>query len=63
MTACDPLKGNRGRAQGLGLQLQSLEVRSPDDFESAFDAAIRRSALDALIVTAHPVSILIEHRS
>jgi putative tryptophan/tyrosine transport system substrate-binding protein len=28
-------------AQGLGLRLQSLEVRGPEDFESAFDAATR----------------------
>jgi putative tryptophan/tyrosine transport system substrate-binding protein len=36
-------------ASRLGLQLQSLEVRSPDDFEPAFEAATRDGA-EALFV-------------
>jgi putative ABC transport system substrate-binding protein len=35
--------------RALGMVLQSLEVQSPDEFEKAFDAAIRERA-DALIV-------------
>ncbi len=43
----------RVAALALGVSLQSLEVRSPDDFKRAFDAAIRGRA-DAL-VTLHDV--------
>ncbi len=40
-------------AQTLGLELQSLEVRDPNQFESAFEAANSERA-DALIVIADP---------
>ncbi len=39
-------------ARALGMQLQSLEVRRPDDFESAFRAAIKGRA-DALFIMAY----------
>ena len=35
-------------ARSLGVQLQSLEVRGPDDFEAAFAACARNA--EALIV-------------
>jgi putative ABC transport system substrate-binding protein len=38
-------------ATGLGVELQSLEVRSPEDLEKAFQVAVRGRA-DALIVVA-----------
>ena len=40
-------------ARALGLQLQILEVRSRDDFEKAFEAAIKARA-EALVVSASP---------
>jgi putative ABC transport system substrate-binding protein len=46
-------------ARPLGVQLQSLEVRSPDEFESAFKTAIRAKAAALLVL---PTSILITHR-
>ena len=39
-------------AQALGVELQSLEVRSPDAFESAFDAATREGARALLMLPA-----------
>jgi putative ABC transport system substrate-binding protein len=57
-------------ARGLGVQLQSLEVRSPDEFERAFEAAAREGA-GALSILATPfiaqnlrriVNLTIEHR-
>ncbi len=41
-------------ARQLGIQLHSLEVRSPNDFEKAFQDAIRARA-GAIFVTAEPV--------
>jgi putative tryptophan/tyrosine transport system substrate-binding protein len=41
-------------AQSLGIQLHSMEVRSPDDFRNAFENAIKARAL-ALVVTSNPV--------
>ncbi|MFQ5962488.1 MAG: ABC transporter substrate-binding protein [Candidatus Methylomirabilales bacterium] len=41
-------------AQALGVELQSLEVRSRDDFKSAFEAAIRDRA-GALLVLGDPL--------
>jgi putative ABC transport system substrate-binding protein len=38
----------------LGVQLHSLEVRSPDDFEKAFEDATRARA-GALFIIGHPV--------
>jgi ABC-type uncharacterized transport system substrate-binding protein len=45
-------------AQALGLQLQSLEVRSANDFDSAFEAALRERA-QALVTT--PAALLGAH--
>jgi len=42
-------------ANVLGVQLQTLQVRSPNDFESAFDAAIKGGA-GALIVLQGPLT-------
>jgi putative ABC transport system substrate-binding protein len=44
-------KETQNAARALGVQLQSLEVRGPDDFEGAFQAAIKGRAR-ALIVLA-----------
>jgi putative ABC transport system substrate-binding protein len=43
-------------AQALALQIQSLEVRSANDFESVFQAAARAGA-HTLTVSTHPVFI------
>jgi putative ABC transport system substrate-binding protein len=40
--------------QALGLQIQSLEVRIPDDFEGVFQAAAKGGAR-ALTVSTHPI--------
>jgi putative ABC transport system substrate-binding protein len=38
-------------AQGLGLNLQSLEIKTPEDFERAFGAAAK-ARMDALLISA-----------
>ncbi|MBI3029497.1 MAG: ABC transporter substrate-binding protein [Candidatus Rokubacteria bacterium] len=43
-------------ARVVGVQLQLLEVRGPDDFDSAF-AAMKREGAGALIVQASPLSV------
>jgi putative ABC transport system substrate-binding protein len=48
------LKETETAAQGLGLQIQPIEVRSLNDFDSAFAAAIRESA-HGLITAPQPV--------
>lgn len=51
------MEETQAAAQALGLQLQSLEVRSSDDFDTAFEAALREHtqalipAADAFIST------------
>jgi putative ABC transport system substrate-binding protein len=50
------LKEVHASAQALGLQIQSLEVRSLNDFEGLFQAAAKGGA-HALTVSAHPVFI------
>jgi putative ABC transport system substrate-binding protein len=47
-------------AQALGVTLQSIEVRGPDDFAPAF-AALTTERPDALITLAEPLTIM--HRS
>jgi putative ABC transport system substrate-binding protein len=42
-------------AKTLGLRLQSVGVKGPDDFESAFKAA-KSGGADALIVISNPLS-------
>jgi putative ABC transport system substrate-binding protein len=46
----------RAATQVLGLTLQSVEVRGPDDFETAFSAMIRERA-DALIAFSDPLIV------
>ena len=41
-------------ARALGLQIQSIEVQSPNDFASAFQAAAKKR-VQALTVATHPV--------
>jgi len=47
-------KETHAAAQALGLQLQSLEVRSSNDFDSAFETALRERA-QALITPPEPL--------
>jgi putative ABC transport system substrate-binding protein len=47
-------KETQAAAQALGLQLQSLDVRSSNDFDSAFEAALRERT-QALIPAAEPL--------
>jgi putative ABC transport system substrate-binding protein len=53
------LRTTEAAAQSLGLQLQILEVRYPDDFDSAFGAA-KKGRAEALI--ALPSTFLATHR-
>jgi putative ABC transport system substrate-binding protein len=52
----DPIlwKETQAASQALGLQLQSLEVRSPKDFEGAFESATRAGA-QALMTLTDPL--------
>jgi putative tryptophan/tyrosine transport system substrate-binding protein len=51
----DLFKEAEAVAKTLGLQLQSVGVKGPDDFESAFKAA-RSGGADALLVISNPLS-------
>ena len=51
----DPLKEAEAVAKTLGLRLQSVGVKGPDDFESAFKAA-KSGGAEALIVISNPLS-------
>jgi putative ABC transport system substrate-binding protein len=53
-------KETQTAAHALGLQLQSLEVRSPDEFDQAF-AAMTREHADALVVISN--ELFFGHRS
>jgi len=55
----DHLKSTKAAARALGIQLQALEVGSPDDLENAFQAAVDGGA-EALIVV--DVSFFVSHR-
>jgi len=48
------LRGMEDVAQFLGLQVQSLEVRSPNDLDAAFEAALRERS-EALTAATAPV--------
>jgi len=48
------LAGLQAAAPALGLQLQTLEVRSAKDFDSAFEAVLRKGA-QAITVAAVPI--------
>jgi len=52
-------KETQTAAHALGLQLQSLEVRGPDEFDQAF-AAMTSEHADALVVLSNP--LFFEHR-
>jgi putative ABC transport system substrate-binding protein len=52
-------KETENAAGALGIALQSLEVRGPGEFDSAFESA-RREHLDALITVEDPLTI--DHR-
>jgi putative ABC transport system substrate-binding protein len=56
MSPFDPilLKETETAAQGLGLKIQSLEVRSVNDFDGAF-AAAKREGAHALTTSPHPL--------
>jgi putative ABC transport system substrate-binding protein len=49
-------KETEGAARELGIQLQSLEVRSPGDFHTAFDAAVRQR-VGALLTVEDPLTV------
>ena len=51
----DPLKEAEAVAKTLGLRLQSVGVKGPDDFESAFKAA-KSGGAEALLVISNPLS-------
>src|SRR4029453_5203300 len=56
-------KETQAAARALGIEVQSLEVRGPDDFDSAFEAA-RRQRPDALITVEDPLTgMAVVHRS
>jgi putative tryptophan/tyrosine transport system substrate-binding protein len=48
-------KETQAAGQTLGVEVRSLEVRSPDDFDGAFEAA-RRQRPDALITVEDPLT-------
>jgi putative ABC transport system substrate-binding protein len=49
-------KETEAAARTLGVEVQSLEVRSPDDFDRAFEAA-QRQHLDALVTGDDPLTL------
>jgi len=53
-------QATQSAAQALGVTLQSVEVRTPDDLQRAF-AALTRGRADALITLAEGITVL--HRS
>jgi ABC-type uncharacterized transport system substrate-binding protein len=55
VSAARQLQDTEDAARGLGLQIQSLEVRGVDDFAGAF-AAARAGRADGLIILAGPVT-------
>ena len=48
-------KQTQAAGRTLGIEVQSLEVRSPDDFDSAFDT-VRQQRSDALITVEDPLT-------
>jgi putative tryptophan/tyrosine transport system substrate-binding protein len=49
-------KETQSAARTLGIEVQSLEVRSPDDFDRAFEAAQRHHP-DALVTVSDPLTL------
>ena len=56
-----PRSEMQAASRALGVQLQLLEVQSADDFEAAFEAAVKRRA-QALIASQSPVFITHQKR-
>jgi len=54
------LREAKAAAQALGVQLQLLEVRNPDDFERAFGVATRRRAAGLLVLAD---AMFLSHRT
>jgi putative ABC transport system substrate-binding protein len=54
-------KETQAAGQRLGIEVQSLEVRGPDDFDGAFDAA-RKQRPDALITIEDPLTFYYRKR-
>jgi len=50
----DALKGLQAAAPALGMQIQILAVRSPNDFDSVFEAVLRER-VNALIIANNPI--------
>ena len=51
------LKEIRTAGQELGVQVQSLEVRSPNDIDSAFEAATKAQAGALVVAQQAPITI------
>jgi putative ABC transport system substrate-binding protein len=54
-------KETRGGARTLGIEVQSVEVRGPDDFDGAFEAA-RKQRPDAMITVEDPLTFTYRKR-
>ena len=54
-------KETQAAGRTLGIEVQSLEVRGPDDFDSAFEAA-RKQRSDALITVEDPLTFTYQKR-
>jgi len=54
-------KETQGAGRTLGIEVQSLEVRGPDDFDGAFEA-LRRQRPDALITVEDPLTLTHQNR-
>jgi ABC-type uncharacterized transport system substrate-binding protein len=50
----DSLKETEIASRSLGIQLENLELRSPDEFERAFKTTAEKRA-DAVLIRAHPL--------
>jgi len=55
--ADDELHETQAAARTLGIQIQSLEVRGPADFEGAFQAAVRGRAEAVIVVSSRQMAL------
>lgn len=55
--ADDELHETQAAARTLGIQIQSLEVRGPADFEGAFQAAVRGRAEAVIVVSSRQMTL------
>ena len=53
----DEIQETREAARILGIQIQSLEVRGPIDFDRAFQAAVRGHAEAVIVVSSRQMTI------